>query len=693
MEIDVLRKISDNMIGNTHNRNEHNKPSKSIPQNNINKQSTNASATNIAKDSSCSDLINKQRNIMNSVINLENDKQSSTATNISYSGAVMADTVTRDVQQQQRPQGEFTEVVRRWKRRKQEKVGTNTDFGENSGFSGTAKEKSKKIWIFLKKVTDSANEDNIIQWIVDKSRGVTKQEISAKKVKTYHQRQNNNHYLIGVPPSLEKEVYSLDFWPIGVAFDRFNFRIGQNVIHQNIQSIGNSVEALNQFLFGQPECIAVCITEHWKTKQQLESHRLAGFKLVSSFCRPENKHGGSAVFVSEEIVNRSERLDIVSQSEMGNLECAAVEIRLHDMKMIILSIYRPPLGMFDEFLNNLEHILTRIYNEEAVTKIKKLRRSFSKNNKVNFMNDLQIIKWNVLCEVSESDVDEQWNVFSNIILQLFDFHFPLKTVNTTKKSRNKLFASRPDIKECKKKIDILYVLSCRDKMYTQAYNDVRNVYNKLLVDSRKEHFRNRIVNSDNKTKCVWNIIREIKGHPNDTNVLIPGNSESIANAYNHYILNTTNHLMSKIPYLVLNANKTNLLLFKTKNHSGQVPSMNINLGNDVEFQLVDNTKFLGVYVDETLRWTSHEILLFVFKNRQYFQKFLPTNYYPTRNFNYRFPVHHLTLTEKNVEYSCIKIFNHLPLDLKIVTDLTTFKKKIHKMLIDLEPYCLEDYFK
>nr|CAI5823046.1 unnamed protein product [Callosobruchus analis] len=88
-----------------------------------------------------------------------------------------------------------------------------------------------------------------------------------------------------------------------------------------------------------------------------------------------------------------------------------------------------------------------------------------------------------------------------------------------------------------------------------------------------------------------------------------------------------------------------------------------------------------------------EILLFVFKNRQYFQKFLPTNYYPTRNFNYRFPVHHLTLTEKNVEYSCIKIFNHLPLDLKIVTDLTTFKKKIHKMLIDLEPYCLEDYFK
>nr|CAI5846676.1 unnamed protein product [Callosobruchus analis] len=214
--------------------------------------------------------------------------------------------------------------------------------------------------------------------------------------------------------------------------------------------------------------------------------------------------------------------------------------------------------------------------------------------------------------------------------------------------------------------------------------------------------------------------------------------------------------------------------------------MNINLGNDVEFQLVDNTKFLGVYVDETLRWTSHveatekklnsvcytlrvlgnyldfrtlkiiyysnfesilrygiifyghsnslqrlfivqkralrcmlkirhrescrgkfssnklltitaiyiqEILLFVFKNRQCFQKFLPTNYYPTRNFNYRFPVHHLTLTEKNVEYSCIKIFNHLPLDLKIVTDLTTFKKKIHKMLIDLEPYCLEDYFK
>nr|CAI5826186.1 unnamed protein product [Callosobruchus analis] len=133
MEIDVLRKISDNMIGNTHNRNEHNKPSKSIPQNNINKQSTN-------------------------------------------------------------------------------------------------------------KVRDSANEDNIIQWIVDQSRGVTKQEISAKKVKTYHQRQNNNHYLIGVPPSLEKEVYSLDFWPIGVAFDRFNFRIGQKFLDNPRQNEGTDVQ-------------------------------------------------------------------------------------------------------------------------------------------------------------------------------------------------------------------------------------------------------------------------------------------------------------------------------------------------------------------------------------------------------------------------------------------------------------------
>nr|CAI5850598.1 unnamed protein product [Callosobruchus analis] len=179
------------MIGNTHNRNEHSKPPKTIAQNNINKQSTNASATNIEKDSSCSDLINKQRSIMNSVINLENDKQNSTATisYISYSVALMTDTVT----------------------------------------SSRTVKKSKNI----------------------------------------------------SPAS-------------------------------------------------------------------------------------ENKHGGSVVFVGEEIVNSSERLDIVSQSEMGNLECSAVEIRLHNMKMIILSIYRPPLGMSDVFLNNLEHILMGIYNEEAV---------------------------------------------------------------------------------------------------------------------------------------------------------------------------------------------------------------------------------------------------------------------------------------------------------------------------------------
>nr|CAI5863810.1 unnamed protein product [Callosobruchus analis] len=88
-----------------------------------------------------------------------------------------------------------------------------------------------------------------------------------------------------------------------------------------------------------------------------------------------------------------------------------------------------------------------------------------------------------------------------------------------------------------------------------------------------------------------------------------------------------------------------------------------------------------MYLDETSRWTSHVKAT---------ERKLSSLLHPAC---FRFPVHHLALTEKNVEYSCIKIFSHLPWYLKIVTNFTTFKKKIHKMLIDLEPYCLEDYFK
>lgn len=55
-------------------------------------------------------------------------------------------------------------------------------------------------------------------------------------------------------------------------------------------------------------------------------------------------------------------------------------------------------------------------------------------------------------------------------------------------------------------------------------------------------------------------------------------------------------------------------------------------------------------------------------------------------------IHHLTLTEKNPAYMCVKIFNKLPYDIKIISEQNLFREKVKKLLLELEPYSLSDYF-
>nr|CAI5827630.1 unnamed protein product [Callosobruchus analis] len=65
--------------------------------------------------------------------------------------------------------------------------------------------------------------------------------------------------------------------------------------------------------------------------------------------------------------------------------------------------------------------------------------------------------------------------------------------------------------------------------------------------------------------------------------------------------------------------------------------------------------------------------------------------YKTRNINYVYPKHRLTLTEKNVYYSCITTYNKLPPHIKKISTLKLFKKTLFKFLLNLEPYTLNEY--
>ncbi|XP_045470695.1 uncharacterized protein LOC123677982 [Harmonia axyridis] len=91
----------------------------------------------------------------------------------------------------------------------------------------------------------------------------------------------------------------------------------------------------------------------------------------------------------------------------------------------------------------------------------------------------------------------------------------------------------------------------------------------------------------------------------------------------------------------------------------------------------------GVYIQECL--------LFFYKNRELFKEYEPQNVYETRTNNYSYPIHHLTMTKKTALYSCLRLFNRLPNKIKIAGPINRFKKEVHTLLMDLEPYTVEEY--
>ena len=91
----------------------------------------------------------------------------------------------------------------------------------------------------------------------------------------------------------------------------------------------------------------------------------------------------------------------------------------------------------------------------------------------------------------------------------------------------------------------------------------------------------------------------------------------------------------------------------------------------------------GIYI--------YECLVFLFKNRARFAQFEIKHQFNTRALTFNVPKHRLTTTEKSPLYSCIKYFNKLPDPLKVEKKIKLFKKSIHRILVDTEPYTVNEY--
>jgi len=134
------------------------------------------------------------------------------------------------------------------------------------------------------------------------------------------------------------------------------------IFHQNIRELNSKVDELSNSLFPNYPHI-MCLTEHHLKNYEIDNLLIDHFKLGSKFCRHEFKNGGVCIFIHEDREFFSILLDKYCKEK--DIEVCAVKFNLTPVKLIILAIYRSPLGNFTIFLKNLDSPLNTWYSNKT----------------------------------------------------------------------------------------------------------------------------------------------------------------------------------------------------------------------------------------------------------------------------------------------------------------------------------------
>lgn len=129
--------------------------------------------------------------------------------------------------------------------------------------------------------------------------------------------------------------------------------IACSVIHINVQSIANKVDLLNDF-FCRNKFDVFCVSEHWLNLPNLEKIKLLDYTLISAFCRSNTRHGGVAIFASNN--TNFKCIDISKFCIEQHAEFCGVECRT--ASCAIVSVYRSSShGNFDIFKERFNGLL------------------------------------------------------------------------------------------------------------------------------------------------------------------------------------------------------------------------------------------------------------------------------------------------------------------------------------------------
>lgn len=183
------------------------------------------------------------------------------------------------------------------------------------------------------------------------------------------------------------------------------------------------------------------------------------------------------------------------------------------------------------------------------------RRIFSEHNIEQFSANMVTKNWSDL--FTYNDAQSAYTIFSNYITELFETHFPLRTVKCGYKTRKPWLSD-----ELKKLIRIknkLYHRKQKSKIpdHEQLYKQFRNKVNKMIISAERQHYDQLLKENQYNLKCSWRIMKDIISHNRSTSVCsrfyadgetnITKDKGVIAENFNSFFVNVGSNLAKKIP--------------------------------------------------------------------------------------------------------------------------------------------------
>ncbi|PNF33656.1 hypothetical protein B7P43_G12345 [Cryptotermes secundus] len=168
---------------------------------------------------------------------------------------------------------------------------------------------------------------------------------------------------------------------------------------------------------------------------------------------------------------------------------------------------------------------------------------------------------------SGNDVDTIFNSFLNTYLRIFHSSFPLKRIITSSKTKVNNWITLGIKISCRRKWE-LYLLyrNNNDANFKNYYKLYCRTISNVINAAKRLHYDRLIVNSENKMKTTWNIVKSVTGKRSGNklfesvyiNGTLTDNQQLIADSFQNYFLLIVLYSILLIAPLNYICNRSNL---------------------------------------------------------------------------------------------------------------------------------------